>query len=173
MLPFLLSTGVNYLRMDVAEEQNPRPNKRRKRERVSVYDAVAGRAGYEGFLSSPYPSKHRDTPSTSNIAVPPEEVLFRRKGAPTRYEEDDVYFQDRHLRSDQQLPDSDLLKALHAYASDFYASETDDGGKIDWKSLDETALLALGILVEEAAREALGSSGDLALVESPDEQRNG
>ena len=48
----------------------------------------------------------------------------------------------------QRLPDSDLSKALHAYVSDFYAAI---GDGVDFVSLDETALLALGILVEEAA----------------------
>ena len=129
-------------------------HKRRKREQVTLYDAVAGRAGYEGFLSAPKPSKHRDTATTSATAVPPEEVLFCRKGAPVRYEEDDIYFAERHLNPGQRLPDSDLLKALHTYASDFYDRAIGDGAELDWKSLDETALLALGILIEEAAHEA-------------------
>ena len=141
-------------------------NKRRRREQVSVYDAVAGRAGYEGFLTAPYPSKYRDTASTTTKPVPPEEVLFRRKGAPERYEENDIYFADRYLEPAQKLPDSDLLKALHVYAADFYAAATEKQGTYDWKSLDETALLALGILIEEAALEALGRTGDLALVEA-------
>jgi hypothetical protein len=147
---------------------DPDPNSRsnRRKRQASLYDAVAGRVGYEGFLGEDPPTRNRDTVSRSNIAVPPEEVLFRRKGAPVRYEEDDIYCADRHLQSHQRLPDSDLLKTIHAYASDFYASATPDGGKSDWKSLDETALLAMGILLEEAAAEALGKTGDLALVEA-------
>lgn len=131
---------------------------------MTVYDAVAGRAGYEGFLTEPASSKHRDTISSTAKAVPPEEVLFRRKGAPVRYEEDDVYFADRHLRPDQQLPDSDLLKALHAYAADYYGTIVGKDSA-DFKSLDETALLALGILIEEGAKQALEETGHLALVE--------
>jgi hypothetical protein len=140
-------------------------NNRRKRQ-ASLYDAVAGRVGYEGFLGEDPPTKNRDTVSRSNIAVPPEEVLFRRRGASIRYEEDDIYSADRHLEPHQRLPDSELLKTIHAYASDFYANATSNGGKTDWKSLDETALLAMGILLEEAAVEALGKTGDLALVEA-------
>lgn len=133
--------------------------KRQKRNKVTLYDAVAGRAGYEGFLSEQAPSKHRDTASSTSKPVPPEEVLFRRKGAPVRYEEDDIYFADRHLQPHQRLPDSDLLKAIHAYAADFYGTIAgqDDAS---FKSLDETALLALGILIEEAASEAVGKTGD-------------
>jgi len=141
-----------------------------RRKQATLYDAVAGRIGYEGFLGEDAPSKYRDTVSRSNVPIPPEEVLFRRKGAPIRYEEDDIYPADRHLGPQQRLPDSDLLKTVHAYASDFYANATSDGGKRDFKSLDETALLAMGILLEEAAAEALGKTGDLALVEDAHEQ---
>lgn len=157
----MLMLGVTVGAMDL--DPNSRTN-RRKRQ-ASVYDAVAGRVGYEGFLGEDPPTKNRDTVSRSNIAVAPEEVLFRRKGAPIRYEEDDIYPADRHLEPHQRLPDSDLLKTIHTYASDFYANATSNGGKSDWKSLDETALLAMGILLEEAAAEALGKTGDLALVE--------
>jgi len=34
--------------------------------------------------------------------------------------------------------------------------------------MDETALIAFGILLEETAREALGETGDLALTEAAD-----
>lgn len=136
-----------------------------RRKQASLYDAVAGRVGYEGFLGEAAPSRTRDTITQSHVAVPPEEVLFRRKGAPTRYEEDDIYQADRHLGPHQRLPDSELLKTIHTYASDFYTRATPDGGKADFQSLDETALLAMGILLEEAAADALGKTGDLALVE--------
>lgn len=64
-----------------------------------------------------------------------------------------------------------MLKAIHAYASDFYASATGDRGKNDWRSLDETALLALGILLEEAASEGVGENGDLAFVGAASDDR--
>ena len=92
-------------------------------------------------------------------------MLFRRKGAPIRYEEDDFYWADRNLTDNQKLPESDLLKAIHAYASDFYGRAVKGRGKVDFESLDETALLAVGILMEEMARDALGETGDLAFVE--------
>jgi len=86
-----------------------------------------------------------------------------------RYAETDPYFASGQLGSAQSLPDSDLLKHLHAYASDFYRSATTSRGKRDWRSMDETALLALGILIEETAAEQLGETGDLALVEGEDD----
>ena len=127
-----------------------------------------GRVGYEAFLGPDKTSSFRDTKTSTSQAVPPEEVLFRRRGAPQRYAENDAYFADRHLGPDQKLPDSDLLKSLHAYASDFYRNATGVRGKWDYRSMDETALLALGILLEETAAESLGETGDLAFVEGHD-----
>ena len=72
------------------------------------------------------------------------------------------------MTSEQTLPDSDLLKAIHAYASDFYGRATANGGLLDFESLDETALLGLGILLEEMAEHVLGDTGDLAFVERED-----
>ena len=63
------------------------------------------------------------------------------------------------------MPDSDLLKAIHAYASDFYGRATKNGGEVDFESFDETALLGLGVLLEEAAANVLGDTGDLAFIE--------
>ncbi len=91
-------------------------------------------------------------------------MLFRSKNAPTRYAESDIYFaHERQLPIG--LPESDLLKALHSYSSDFYSRATVDRGAGDWKSLDETALIALGVLMEEASRDILGQTGDLVFTE--------
>lgn len=65
----------------------------------------------------------------------------------------------------QRLPESELLKAIHAYASDFYSMATENKGQCDFRSLDETALIALGILLEETAVQVLGETGDMVLVE--------
>ncbi len=99
----------------------------------------------------------------------------------------------------RQLPQSDLLKSMHVYVSDFYAtlvppsrSEPDmenrrNGEEIDGAigtsnrrtsqsaddlSFDETALLAMGILVEEMAAEVLGDTGDLVFVEGAEVNQN-
>lgn len=138
----------------------------RKRKAASLFDAVAGRVGYEGFIAQLSASRARDTPSTSTAPVPPEDVLFRREGAPARFKEQDVYEADRYLAPGSRLPDADLLKAIHAYVVDFY-SRTVPNDEQSHGSLDETALLALGVLLEEAAAAALGKSGDLAFVENP------
>ncbi|KAI9818031.1 MAG: hypothetical protein M1827_000655 [Pycnora praestabilis] len=150
------------------------PTTTKQKRHANVYDAVAGRVSSTGFIPEfPFASKNRDTLSSSHVPVPPEEVLFRRKRAPTRYEEHDYYFASDELRSDQQLPNSDLLKAIHTYASDFYARATKDGGKRDWHSMDGTALIAVGILLEEAAKETLGETGAMVFVEGEEDEGKG
>ncbi len=158
----------------------------------------------------------------------PEEVLFRRVGAPVRFAEKDIYHAHEALPDGGRdvLPDSDMVKAVHGYASHFYAGlaarrrggdgdgdgdgdeeavrgseghegrrggrqrrrrrrrrgkeggegkevvgeeeeeeEEEESGNVDEQSMDETALLAFGILLEEAGREVLGRRGDLVFTE--------
>jgi hypothetical protein len=69
-----------------------------------------------------------------------------------------------------------MLKAIHSYSGHFYsalATADQRPGKkakrphrsIDERSMDETALLAFGILLEETGRSVLGRRGDLVLTE--------
>jgi hypothetical protein len=67
-----------------------------------------------------------------------------------------------------ELPDSDLLKAIHAYASDFYSISPE--GDVAFGSMNGTALVAMGILLEEMCAEDMGETGHLALLESAKEQ---
>lgn len=137
---------------------------KRKYRKTTVYDAVAGRAFYRGIIfKTPVIASTRDTASSSTVQVPPEEVLFRSRGAPQRYEETDFYWANEKLPlQGAELPDSDLLKAVHAYASMFYGRR---GGKADFLSLDETALIAVGVLLEERVDSLLGRSGEGVFVE--------
>lgn len=149
---------------------------------AKVYDAVAGssrfplvilfnltsigRVNSNGFIKqTPYSSKYRDTASSTFEPARPDEVLFRKVSAPTRYEETDFYYANESLPSDKPLPSSDLLVAIHAYAADFYRHATRNRGRLDHESMNETALIAMGILMEEMAKESLGETGDLVLVE--------
>lgn len=126
--------------------------------------------------------------SSRNAVLAPEEVLFRRTNAPVRYAERDIYFANEHLPGGgiDVLPDSDMLKALHVYTSHFYAREQPEDGNsngsslprpdkaasIDERSMDETAMIAFGIILEEASRELLGPSGDLVFTEGVDASEN-
>ncbi|KAF7514014.1 hypothetical protein GJ744_006628 [Endocarpon pusillum] len=140
-------------------------NERNPTRPATVYDAVAGRVGSNGFIDeSTRPIRTRNGFPSTESAFAPLEVLLRRATAPTEGRAD-VYFADENLKPEQKLPDSELLKASHLYASDFYGINSEDGGKRDFKSLDETALIALGILLEEAAVQLLGKTGDMVLVE--------
>ncbi|KAK1963945.1 membrane protein [Colletotrichum sublineola] len=160
---------------------------RRSQRHANVYDAVAGRITFESRLdaatrgerppnANPRPPKLSRYPVNAS-ALAPEEVLFRRKAAPERFAEFDVYMaHERNLLDSPRvsLPDSDLLKAVHFYASHFYSAL---GGpkrnpsyqvcsrNIDEGSMDESALLAFGILLEEAGKEVLGSKGDMVFTE--------
>jgi len=99
------------------------------------------------------------------VPLPPDEHLFKRKRAPIRYEEIEIYFADQKLGPHQNLPDADLLRALHAYAADYFASPGPQKTQRAWKSMDETALLALGILLEETTSSTLGVTGELVFTE--------
>lgn len=137
-----------------------------------------------------------------NTRLAPEEALFRSAGAPPRYEETDTYFAHADLPKDT-LPSSELVKAVHHYASRYYEAlperverqrrqepkgRRETRGKqrgrqiqqpekdykpnrrlIDERSMDETALLAFGILLEEAGRAVLGRNGALVLTEAAGE----
>lgn len=86
-----------------------------------------------------------------------------RKNVPIRYQENDWYEAPARNIDKSILPDSDLLKALHAYASDLYSR--DPSGKSMYQAFNGRALLGFGILLEEMCRDSLGDSGDLALAE--------
>jgi hypothetical protein len=126
----------------------------------------SGRISESGFISkNPVPNrKHKDVVSTRG-PLPPDEVIFQRREAPIRFAETDQYFSHRHLSSQLPLPDSDLLTAIHAYVAHYCSTMSSGDSYKAWRSMDETALLAMGILVEEAVRDALGGTGDLAFVE--------
>ncbi|KAL2822075.1 hypothetical protein BJX63DRAFT_427422 [Aspergillus granulosus] len=156
-------------RKNEAEQQDGTSESRRKR-RANLYDAVAGRVNSHGFIpTNPYSSKYRDTASSSHRPLPPEEVLFRRKGMPVRYEETDRYFAHESLPSDCPLPSSDLLESVHAYTSDFYDQATRGCGGANYYSMNGRSLMFMGILLEELAKESLGDTGDLVLVEGESE----
>ncbi|CAK7211802.1 hypothetical protein SBRCBS47491_001243 [Sporothrix bragantina] len=172
--------------------------------RKSVYDAVAGRVR----IREPRPPKWPGQPTKyRNTMLAPEEALFRAANAPDRYEETDTYFAHEDLDKGV-LPPTDLVKAVHHYASHYYEAlarrqgvlapravsgpppptiklnveeqeqKQQDRPKqkrrqkpkrlVDERSMDETALLAFGILLEEAGRDVLGADGSLVFTEAVD-----
>ncbi|KAK3301442.1 uncharacterized protein B0H64DRAFT_38366 [Chaetomium fimeti] len=165
-------------------------NIRRPRGRVAnVYDAVAGRVTLNGALSDSETAVNRSKRrlsvtsgrySSRNPKLAPEEALFRRKNAPVRYAEQDIYWANEDLPNNgHRLPDTNLLRSVHGYASRFYDAAAGRLGPrcvvgaraIDERSMDETALLAVGILLEEASRESLGKRGDVVFTEASTEPK--
>lgn len=96
----------------------------------------------------------------------PDEVLFKRKNAPVRYEEDDYYPAHSKLPADQPLPSGDLATAIHTYISCSYSQAARGHVCVPWKCMNETALIAMSILMEESAHSVLGETGDLAFTEA-------
>ncbi len=98
-----------------------------------------------------------------------------------RYAEHDIYWANEDFpdAGRHYLPDGSLLKSVHGYASRFYAATAARLGPrctvgtriVDERSMDETAMLAFGILLEEAAREPLGKRGDLVFTEPSTEPK--
>ncbi|KAF3005773.1 hypothetical protein E8E13_007244 [Curvularia kusanoi] len=142
---------------DVVEERS-------LRRPANVYDAIAGRVTQAGLVGN-----IKDVKS-SRQPLRPDEVLFKQANAPIRYEETDYYNAHARLPANQQLPSSELLTAIHAYVSKLYSRNTEGDSLPAWKCMDETALIALGILMEESAREVLGETGDFAFVEAADDE---
>ncbi|KAL8392513.1 hypothetical protein RB595_002632 [Gaeumannomyces hyphopodioides] len=172
----------------------------RQKRHANVYDAVAGRVTTTGNLGASSGVRSVDgVYRLRDATLAPEDVLFQRVDAPQRYAEKDVYFSREAAavtESDSRLlPDSDLLKAVHSYAANLFeavgsrrgahgGSGHGDEGQgedrdpdcfvgprhVDERSMDETALIAFGILLEEAGREVLGRRGDLVFTEGLDEE---
>ncbi|KAJ9363437.1 hypothetical protein DTO280E4_2419 [Paecilomyces variotii] len=84
---------------------------------------------------------------------------------PGRKKTTSSYFAHEALTSDRSLPSSGLLEAINAYSADFYDDAMWDRVQDDYQNMDETALIAMGILLEEMAQESLGETDDLILVE--------
>lgn len=149
------------------------------RRTANVYDAVAGNEGLKATWEKTNDSKGRVTQAglidnitdikSSRQRLRPDEVLFKQANAPIRYEETDYYNAHARLPANQQLPSGELLTAIHAYVSKLYSRTVEGESQPAWKCMDETALIAFGILMEETAREILGETGDFAFVEAANE----
>ncbi|KAI8935968.1 hypothetical protein NX059_007472 [Plenodomus lindquistii] len=130
------------------------------RRKANVYDAVAGGVARDGLIENSTGSKDSKQP------LRPDEVLFKQAKAPIRYEETDYYHAHATSAVQQQLPNGDLLMSIQSYVSKLYSRTARPGHDNTWKCMDETSLIACGILLEETARELLGSTGDLAFTEA-------
>jgi len=124
----------------------------------------------------------RDNDPNRNRPLEPNEALFHPNetkfmaahfpgGMPDEEEFElkshELYSWTRSLPPDLKLPDGELLEDIHTYASDFFGAHPEMSKM--FRSMDETALVALAVLMEELMSEALGTDGDLALLEAKGE----
>lgn len=131
-----------------------------------------GRVGPRGFhKQAPFASQHRDTASTGDRTLAPEEVLIRRPHYLNSKVKGEPYFAHERLPRGMILPNSDMLTAIHAYAADFYKYSMERTKPV-YQSLDESALLAFGILAEELAKEGMGATGFQCLLDDPEATDN-
>ncbi|KAF2647478.1 hypothetical protein K491DRAFT_558878, partial [Lophiostoma macrostomum CBS 122681] len=153
---------------EISGSEDPEEAQQPGLRKSTLYDAVAGALSARGFISR---DSFRPTDKTAP-PLRPDEILYRAPNAPQRYEETDHYFAHAKLPPDQKLPSSDLLSALHGWFSNYYDRSQVSANQKVWNFMDETALIALGILMEESARELLGETGDLAFTEGVDEDED-
>jgi hypothetical protein len=117
---------------------------------------------------NPFNRKDTDGLGPNNMPYPPNEVLQHIDGAPKGDDFDDAYYSwADDLPRELKLPDSDLLKALHTYASDYYGHA--ESATHSLLSMDGTALIASAILLEELVAESLEKSGNLVFCEAKGE----
>lgn len=155
--------------------------------RATIYDAAAGKKTGVQFVMLSCAERGAGRVTQSTVCEPtateqkratqrlrPDEVLFKQRRAPPRYEEADYYFAHRELPRSLGLPSGDLLSALHAYIAQLHdLNSQDEQGSGSWRSMDETALIAFGVLLEEAAKATLGETGHRALLEAERSQQDG
>ncbi|KAI5849988.1 hypothetical protein BZA05DRAFT_65512 [Tricharina praecox] len=148
------------------------------RRQATVYDVVASRVNYAGFIkprrrapthttrnnthAHPHSHSHshshsREQEYRSAVARPADEVLSRRLRAPA----DLSQLQDDGAEGG--APDDELLLAVHQYAADFY--DAHGMAEVSCRSLDETALIAIGLLLENTIDDLLGAGGHRVLVD--------
>lgn len=115
----------------------PAPSNHRPREARNVYTSLAGRIRYPTNSDRDYTAIYKD----ATISVTPDDVLLKKfPAAAVRLEEH------------PDLPESDLVNALHLYVSELYQCSGSMNMLERW---DETALLGLAVIVEETIKESL------------------
>jgi hypothetical protein len=126
-----------------------------KREHMNVYDVVAGRLAPR-LLNQTYKDLGNEVKRNQIRPRPADDVL-------ASFAAKDVTIP---VEFHPELPSSDLLKALHYYTGEYFRHHDNYDG---YRTLDETALLTLGVLMEEAIKDSLGPNGALAYAENEEE----
>ncbi|KAK6511024.1 hypothetical protein TWF506_010108 [Arthrobotrys conoides] len=106
---------------------------------------------------------HRSLSERHSKPASADELLFHNPLNPDFVLPDSVksILEDEKIIGD--LPDSDLLKAVHRYVSEFFEAKGWDG--VMARSMDESAMLAIGVILEEYCREMVGKDGGMVFAE--------
>ncbi|PRT55741.1 hypothetical protein B9G98_03361 [Wickerhamiella sorbophila] len=124
-----------------------------RRKPKKVYDACAGRIR-NTVQDKTYAMIHDDMKQP----VGPDDVLL---------EVPNIDYVPVIESSD--LPNSDLMTAIHYYASEYYRKT---GNEEMYESLDGTALIAIAVALEESIKERLGETGHLQWAEDENENQS-
>jgi len=120
-----------------------------------------------GRVKKPAKQKvHRGLGTNREVSV--AEYYFEHKHVPKDVDEDEERTHWHPEVENHILPSSDVLSAVHRSAAKFFAKS---GRKKHLRFMDETALLAFGMLLEETMKEKLGENGYLAFLEEDDDLR--
>lgn len=101
--------------------------------------------------------------SSTRAVRPSNDILSRLEG-----DEDLEDWIDAETLNDVPLPESDIIEAVQSYAGHFYANTTSSRRTEPFSSMNGSALIAMGVLLEELGNESLGETGDMVLVERED-----
>lgn len=136
---------------DNKAKSNSSQETKRYNEHTSVYDVVAGRLPPR-LLNQVYEDKGTHVKFNQIRPSSADDVL-------AKFADDGV---NVPVEFHPDLPSSDLLKALHYYTGEYFRHHDNYEG---YRTLDETAMLSLGILIEEAIKDILGPHGALEYAE--------
>lgn len=120
---------------------------KRKRRDPTMWDALAGRLNYEGFIpDTPQYASGRDTWSSDMKPMNFRYWMVKDASPFIKYTD----FLERRLKDPKvqaAKPNNELMKALHVYISEFYARLP--GGESSLESMWPDALMAFAVLLEE------------------------
>lgn len=106
---------------------------------------------------------HRSLSQRHSKPASADELLFHNPLNPDFVLPDSVksILEDKSIVGD--LPDSDLLKAVHRYVAEFFEAKGWEG--VMGRAMDESALLAIGVILEEWGRDMVGKEGGMVFAE--------
>lgn len=124
---------------------------------------ISGRVNNQRLTSRLNKSRWRRNASSIRDIRASNQILSRLDG-----DKDLEDWIDDETPDDVPLPESDIIEAVQSYAGHFYANTTDSRRTEQFSSMDGSALIAVGVLLEELGKELLGETGDMVLVERDD-----